>query len=520
MYQTIKPSSATRSPHALAVAMFDQESRRLPAGYRAMDERVGGALAAAIARPEFDPCKGSVSAVYSPDGKSRLFILGLGPRELFNADALRQAAACLVQKLHAAKAASVEAQLAPGLDGALDADHAGRAFGDGLAIGMFDFNDCKGLVTKPEPDKVKPTKLGVSIEKPMHDAMARALTVGESMNMARQLAATPANVANPAYVVKHCRAMARKVGLSCSVIDAKKAEQLGMHGLLAVGRAGSTPPAMICLEWDGRKGRGNKAGGARAATDAPLLLVGKAITFDTGGYSLKPTPSMVDMKYDKCGGMAVIGAMHAIASLKLPVHVVGLIAAAENMVDKTAYRPGDIITLYNGVTCEVTNTDAEGRLVLADALAYGCKTYKPRAVIDLATLTGGVVVALGHYSAGCFCGDGDLRSALFDAADATGERLWHLPLWEEHREQMKGTHSDIVNSGGRGAHPIQGAAFLSYFVAPAGDFKQNGQWAKLPWAHLDIAGVAAFDQDRLPFKKGPTGYGVRLLTRMVEGWKG
>jgi leucyl aminopeptidase len=224
------------------------------------------------------------------------------------------------------------------------------------------------------------------------------------------------------------------------------------------------------------------------------------------------------MKYDKCGGMAVIGAMHAIARLKLPMRVVGLIPAAENMVDERAYRPNDILTMTNGVTVEVTNTDAEGRLILADALAYGCQHYKPRAVIDLATLTGGVVVALGSACAGAFVNDADLRTHLFDAAEASGERLWHLPLWDEHKKLIKGTHSDIVNSAAvREAHPIQGAAFLSYFVAKDGDFKKKDP---VPWAHLDIAGVVeAKGNNGSPLPKGPTGFGVRLLVRAIESWK-
>jgi leucyl aminopeptidase len=298
--------------------------------------------------------------------------------------------------------------------------------------------------------------------------------------------------------------MAKETGLKFSVIDAKQAKALGMGGITAVGAAGSTPPGLVCLEHKPKSTSGK----------GPILLVGKAVTFDTGGYSIKPAEGMDRMKYDKCGGMTVIGTMHALASLKVPQHVVGLIPIAENMVSEKAYRPGDIITFFNGVTAEITNTDAEGRLILADALAWGTQTYKPQAVVDLATLTGGVIVALGPHCAGCFCSDSVLRSKLFDAGDFTNERLWHLPLWDEHRAQLKGTHGDLVNSAGRDAHPIQGAAFLSYFVGPDGH-------EKLPttaWAHLDIAGVADVKSDKGIFTAGPTGYGVRLLTRMIETW--
>lgn len=244
------------------------------------------------------------------------------------------------------------------------------------------------------------------------------------------------------------------------------------------------------------------------------MLVGKAVTFDTGGYSIKPPSSMAGMKYDKCGGMAVLGAMQAVARLKLPIPVVGLIPTAENMIDERAYRVDDILTMTNDVTVEITNTDAEGRLILADALAYGTKTYQPRAVIDLATLTGGVVVALGLGTAGLFCNDGALRERFEQASRFTGEKLWPLPLWDEHRERMKGTHADIANSVGREGSSIQGAAFLSFFV---GDDAPT-RMPTIPWAHLDIAGSADARNDTPLYKKGPTGYGVRLLLRVLEQW--
>jgi leucyl aminopeptidase len=244
------------------------------------------------------------------------------------------------------------------------------------------------------------------------------------------------------------------------------------------------------------------------------LLVGKAITFDTGGISIKPADNMDKMKYDKSGGMTVIGVMHAIARLKLPRRVVGIIPCAENLLGEKAYRPGDILTHHNGVTSEILNTDAEGRVVLADALAYGTRTYQPQAVIDLATLTGACVVALGTVCAGAFCGDMTLRSHLFDAAEFTGERLWHMPLWDEHRQQIKGTHGDIVNAGGREAGACTAAAFLSYFIEPDGPRKLP----ELPWCHLDIAGVADVKADTGLFSKGPTAFGVRLLVRALETW--
>jgi len=222
-------------------------------------------------------------------------------------------------------------------------------------------------------------------------------------------------------------------------------------------------------------------------------------------------PAGVSMIVRGAGGVVAAWAVVS-ATGSLPM---GVLAIAENMVDQTAYRPDDILTMFNGVTVEVTNTDAEGRLVLADALAHGCREYRPQAVIDLATLTGGVVTALGSSAAGMCCGHRELRRRLLAAARASGEKLWPLPLWPEHRKQMQSKHADLVNSAGREAHPIQGAAFLSHFVCADGDFEAN---RPIPWAHLDIAGVATAKSDGPMYVTGPTGFGVRLLAQLVADW--
>ena len=272
---------------------------------------------------------------------------------------------------------------------------------------------------------------------------------------------------------------------------------------MAVGRGSAHKPCLVSIEYRPRSV-------SRTARGRHLVLVGKTITYDTGGYSLKVNNGMKGMKYDKCGGAAVLGAMHAIATLKLPIRVTALLPAAENMVSHDSYRPDDIITMHNGVTVEVTNTDAEGRLVLADALSWACERLEPTAIVDMATLTGGVVTALGRFSAGYFCTDDGLRRKVEDAAATSGERVWQLPLWPEHREFMRTQHADILNSNpSREAHPIQGAAFLAYFVSP-----------KVPWAHVDIAGVASTEAPTDLCPPGPTGWGVRLLASLAEGMSG
>jgi leucyl aminopeptidase len=271
---------------------------------------------------------------------------------------------------------------------------------------------------------------------------------------------------------------------------------------LAVGGGSPlTPPRLIAIEYQPVKGKSRKP----VAQSKPYLVVGKSITFDTGGISIKPAANMQHMIFDKCGGMAVLGLMYALAKLKPDVPVVGLLSSAENHVSDTAYRPGDVLRMYNGVTVEITNTDAEGRLVLADALSWGIETYKPRAVVNLATLTGGVIVALGRTITGLMSRDDAICHELTAAGDRAGERLWRLPLGEEASELLKSTYADISNSGGRDGHVLQGGAFLANFVPPT-----------VPWAHLDIAGTASTEKDLPLYGKGATGWGIRTLLEWVS----
>ncbi len=432
-------------------------------------------------------------------------VLGLGAAASISPASMRTAGARLVRALDRMGLRSVRLSIADAIppqgskEGAADAETLGRAFGEGMALANWRVDHFDGTATRRAP------ALG-ALAMEIDDASFRAgvdtgLLLGEAVNLTRRLGATPPNICHPAWVVATARRLARELGLRCRVIDFREAQRLGMGGLVNVGRASATKPALVLLEHAPRR----PAPGARREH---LVLVGKTITYDTGGYSLKVNNGMKGMKYDKMGGMAVLGAMQAIAKRRLPVRVTGILAVAENMVGGDAYRPDDIITMHNGVTVEVTNTDAEGRLVLADALSYACRTLAPTAIVDIATLTGGVVVALGHFSAGYFCGNPLLRRRLEDASAESGDRIWQLPLWPEHRDFMRGQHADLINSNPqRSAHPIQGAAFLSYFVDDS-----------IPWAHVDIAGVDSVESGNDLFVQGPTGYGVRLLADLAEGF--
>ncbi|MEM1353365.1 MAG: leucyl aminopeptidase [Planctomycetota bacterium] len=496
MYRKIKPAPVTSKPTDALVLLMPAKAEPTAAVPDPL------ALASLLGQADVTLSPGQTRTLYHT-GRSRpgrTLVVGLGEAEKVTADTIRRAAAGALRELFTAKLTSASFMV-EGLGESMAGAQLGRAIGDGLALANFGFDSYHGKSKRPtKPDK--PINLTVELPADQRAGFKQALKIGEGVTTARTLSATPPNIANPLYIARYCKALAKKTGLKCTVIDARKAKELKMGGLLAVGAAGSTPPCMVVLEW---------SPGSAKTKPKPLLLVGKGVTFDTGGYSLKGDGGK-GMKYDKCGAMNVIGAMHAIANLKLKQRVVGIVGLAENMIDREAYRVDDILTFCNGVTCEVTNTDAEGRLVLADCLAYGTKTYKPAAVIDFATLTGGVVVALGKKIAGVWSTSDELLGKVKDAGQTVGEPVWQLPLNDDYRKMMQAKHADLHNSAPvREAHATQGAAFLSYFVGQ----DAPKQIPTTPWVHIDIAGTSNTDGDVL-MEKGPTGFGVRLATELAS----
>ncbi|MCP4495824.1 MAG: leucyl aminopeptidase family protein [Phycisphaeraceae bacterium] len=452
------------------------------------------ALETAAATPGFKADVGEV--VFADDH----LVVGMGDRSALDPGTARKAGAAVLKQLDRAGIDAVRCVARGDCDDLEALAAIGAAMAEGIALANwrlagFDGTAAKTVTTHP--------RLRIDWDrKPLRNAMNAGLELADSINVARTVAATPPNVCNPTWIAKEARKVARDAGLKCTILDHKKVKELGMGGIDNVGKASDIPPCLVRLDYTPTKV-------SKAAKGEHLVLVGKTITYDTGGYSLKLSGGMRGMKYDMCGGAAVLGAIRAIAKAKLGIKVTALLPAAENMVSDEAYRPDDIITMYNGVTVEVTNTDAEGRLVLGDALAYACDKLKPTAIVDVATLTGGVVVALGHFSAGLFANDDRISGAVECASQGANEKVWRLPLWEEHREFMRSPFADILNSNPkRSAHPIQGAAFLSYFVDE-----------DVPWAHLDIAGMASPDADPVT-GAGPSGFGVRLLQRFASGMAG
>ena len=500
MFESISVGSGKAS--VLVLAHFQGQGLDKPS--RALD--TGGAAAAGLKRGEASGELGRIVEAF-PKGKfKRVLVVGLGKQAKFTAESLRTAVAAVGRRLAQAKEPGAQLEIAGACNAAgIEPRRAGVAAGEALGLLGWVCDQFKGNAA--EPPKRAALRL-TSTDKEFAAGLERGLAVARGANLARTLSETPPNIATPSWMAEQARAMAKEVGLRCDVLHNERLEKERFEGLINVGKASENKPCMIRLEWPGQGGAG--PGKAPPRGQPPLVLIGKTMTYDTGGLSLKVNNGMVGMKRDKDGGCAVLGAMHAIATVVRPARrVVALLAAAENSVSDEAYRPDDVLRFRNGVTVEVTNTDAEGRLVLADALCWACDQEDPAAVIDVATLTGGVVTALGSTYAGMFCEDDALRARVEAASAASGERVWRLPMHQEYRDMMKSPVADIVNSNpNRKAHPIQGAAFLSYFV------REN-----VPWCHLDIAGVHAVESDSGPFVKGPTGWGARLLASLAAGFE-
>ena len=421
----------------------------------------------------------------------RLLLVGGGKSEKFTAATLRKAAGTALRHLKSKSSRDIAMLLDSGFSG----PECVAAAVEGAILGDY------------EPDALKSDKNGVKIvdrftvavhggEAALEDARRRGEIIAESQNLTRELVNEPANRLSPTVLAARARAMTAEHGLECEVLDQDRMKQLGMGSLLGVAMGSAEPPAMIVLRY--------KPAGQETRA-AHLGLVGKGVTFDSGGLSIKPADGMEKMKYDMAGGAAMIGAMRAIAQLKPAIPVTAVIPAVENMTGSRAQRPGDIVTSLSGKTIEVLNTDAEGRLILADALTYarrlGC-TH----IVDAATLTGAIVVALGHIYVGLFASDDGLRVKVMAAAEAEGEKMWQMPLDEDYKDYLKSAFADLPNIGGRWGGAITAATFLKEFADST------------PWVHLDIAGTAWLDDAKPFLSKGPTGVAVRTLVRLATEW--
>jgi leucyl aminopeptidase len=466
---------------AVAAVLFEDEPATPPELSSA-----GAWLAELRSSGEFTGKSGEMSVGHLPSGfaAKRLVIVGGGKRAAFDSAALRRAAATAARALKQKGVKRLAWFLAGG-----NAD----AVVEGALLGNFEPDQHKSARESKPLDSL--VVIGDESDA-MRAAVERGVILGESQNFTRDLVNEPANLLTPMVLADRARAMAADAGLECEVLDRERMRQLGMGSLLGVAQGSAEPPALIVLRykpWEPHKSADH------------LGLVGKGVTFDTGGVSIKPADGMEKMKYDMAGGAAVMGAMRAIAKLKPPIPVTALIPAVENMAGGRAQRPGDIVTSLSGKTIEVLNTDAEGRLILNDALTYaqrlGC-TH----LVDVATLTGAIVVALGNVNIGAFTNNDAMLARLMAAAKAEGERTWQMPMDDDYKELLKSAFADLANIGGRSGGSISAAWFLREF---AGD---------TPWVHLDIAGTAWLDENKPHMAKGPTGVCVRTFARLAMDW--
>ena len=464
------------------------EQGAAPAGLlAAADAATGGAVSRALAAAEFTGKRGQTATILAPGaGLSRVVAIGLGKLDGIAArqveDIGGQACAALARE----PAAHVDAS---GLTGA-QAAHVAM----GLALRGYRFDRYR-TTEKPEdkPRLAKATVLTGELAK-ARDGWAELKAVAEGVFLSRDLVSEPANVLNPAEMAERCRKL-EALGLKVEVFGPKEMTKLGFGALMGVAMGSANEARMVVMTWNGAPKAKTKA--------KPLAFIGKGVTFDTGGISIKPAGGMEDMKWDMGGAGTVIGLMAALAGRKAKVDVIGLVGLVENMPSGSAQRPGDVVKTYSGQTVEVINTDAEGRLVLADVLWYAQQKYDPRFMVDLATLTGAIIVALGHEYAGFFSNDDALAGQLHAMGEATGEKVWRMPLADAYDKQIKSDIADMKNVGGRPGGAITAAQFIQRFV--------NGK----PWAHLDVAGTVWSGKDAPTIPKGATAFGVRLLDRLV-----
>jgi len=470
------------------VGVFDARKLSEPAAQ--LDKAAGGRLSAIVRSGDMEGKSGATLVVRDLDGvaSERVLLVGLGRQAEFGAKQYREAVAASLRALTQTGAADAEIHLT-----ALSVDGYDAAWRAQQAVtlareGAYRFELMK---SRKEPDAARLKRLTFVTDRADTRRAERGLEHGvalaEGMALTKDLGNLPPNVCTPSYLAERARELGKRYAMKVQVFDRAAMDKMGMGALLAVARGSHEPPRFIVLE---HRGAGKNA--------KPVVLVGKGITFDTGGISIKPAAEMDEMKFDMSGAGAVLGTLKAVGELELPLNLVGLIPTTENMPGGQAVKPGDIVKSMSGQTVEILNTDAEGRLILCDALTYA-ERYEPSAVIDIATLTGACIIALGHVASGLFSNDDALAQEVLTAADAAFDRAWRLPLWDDYQDQLKSNFADFANIGGRPAGSVTAACFLARFTR------------KYKWAHLDIAGTAW----RSGKEKGATARPVPLLTQFL-----
>jgi leucyl aminopeptidase len=467
------------------------EEKSLSLRHQEINAALDDVLGQAILEQEFSGKLGETLLLHSGNRLTarRILCVGLGQEKNYGAAQARQAIASAAELLQKKRISTLALDLDSFVTVAVALNQAAAAATEGIALSAYRYDDFRHDSAKDLTPLLREALLIYASDaekRSVETAVAAALTVSAGVCLARDLVNAPGNVQSPQDFAARCQQEGEAAGCTCTILHRQELEDEGMGALLGVAQGSMREPCLIILEYRG------------AGDQAPLALVGKAVVFASGGISLKPAEKMDEMKMDMAGGAAVLGTITAAARLRLPINLVALIPAVENLPSGHAIRPGDILTSLAQKTIEVLNTDAEGRLILADAITYA-QRYQPEALIDVATLTGAVIVALGHQASAVLGTDQPLIDALIAAGESSNERLWQLPLWTDYDQLIKSDVADIKNSGGRPAGTITGAAFLKAFAG------------EKPWAHLDIAGTAWEEKGRPGIPKGGSGVGVRLL---------
>ncbi|HEY9723899.1 MAG TPA: leucyl aminopeptidase [Oscillatoriaceae cyanobacterium] len=471
------------------------------APFATVDRLTQGQLAAVLEDGRFKGKAEETLVLHAPGSNvKRIVLSGLGKAEEITAERLRRAAGRGATTARDTGARQVTIALPAPQDWhpkkPLDAETMAQSIGEGALLALYQMNayrtqDREEIKSVEDLTMLPPVDVDLA---PYRRGLATAKILGEAVAMARDLILHPGNVMTPERLAQEAQDMGKRVGLEVQVFDKAELEKRGFGCLLGINQGSVLPPRFILLEWKG-------------ADEAPIAIVGKGITFDTGGIGIKPGAGMEKMKYDMAGGASTLAILRAVAELELSRHVVGLIPATENMPSATAIKPGDVVKSYAGLTVEVNDTDAEGRVVLSDALAYAVKDLKAQAIIDMATLTGAVGVALGRSVMGVMGNDEALIHRVIQAGEHTGERGWHLPIVDEYEEAWKSDIADLKNYGNRFGDAINAAGFLRNFVGDT------------PWVHLDIAGIGWSDKDKPYSPKGPTGAPIRAVVDVLRTWQ-
>jgi leucyl aminopeptidase len=461
----------------------------LPPSLAGLDKQTEGAISRVLASGDFTGKRDETAILYPSGPAPRVLLVALGKPEEIDRTAIRRAAATASKRARSIGVPRAAFYLPPEARGKVGLSDAAQVIAEGLNQGAWQYNEMKKPPEEKKPNLERFDVLAEEGPPELIEGHRLGDAIGAGQTLARSIQVLPGNVCTPSYVADRASELARRYGHTVTVLDKAAIVKEKMGALLSVAQGSAEEPRFIALEYKGSDG-------------SPIVLIGKGVTFDTGGISIKPAQNMEDMKYDMSGAAAVLGTFEMLGRFKPKAHVVGLIPSTENMPSGTAIKPGDVITSHFGKTIEIINTDAEGRLILADALSYA-RRYHPSAVVDIATLTGAIVVALGHTASGVMGTEDKLVEELRKAGDLADERVWPLPLWDDYRDLMKSDIADVKNTGGRPAGSISAGWFLREFV--------DG----FAWAHLDIAGTAYSDREDATRVKGPTGVGVRLFSEFV-----